>query len=190
MGSVGWIGTSFLMTRAKVTVTWDVYHRQSNDWLLAVGQSNLTSVRNVFKSVAKLHRGAFQSDATFDELRECAKRLSSLHTSGCPLWDILADDITAELELLPFHRPATEEEEHRAWDVASASLCSQPLGPELKSQRWWCFEYISRQMCGRRRQLQLLLLYVGVLRKWWSQGRSPLLRQAVAADTEGLVGVA
>eukprot|EP00971_Amphidinium_carterae_P276856 5494429-Amphidinium_carterae.3 len=185
-GPTGWPASVYLAARGRITVTPDTFHRQHNDWLLAIGHSGLVDVRNAYKPLGKLRRAPWSSEGHHEELIATAKHFFATHTVGHPLVQWLLDDLSAEMGCSRESRGLTPEEELDLFKQLGHELCKEPLGAELKSSRWFNYECVARHSSKHKCRTLLLLLVLGIRRKWWSTLCCPLVRARCAEKDDGM----
>eukprot|EP00971_Amphidinium_carterae_P328760 6460802-Amphidinium_carterae.2 len=185
-GPTGFPGMIYLASRGRMSVTCDHFHRMHNDWLLGVGHSGLVAIRNAFKAVGKMRRAPWGSEGHHAELLATAEQYFATHTSGHPHFQWLLEELGAETGCLPVSRAMIADDEANMFAAIKLDLCREPLGAELKSSRWFNYESVARHCMRRRWRTVLLLLQLGVRRKWWSNLGCPLVSAAVAPADDGL----
>eukprot|EP00971_Amphidinium_carterae_P139517 2764327-Amphidinium_carterae.1 len=176
-GSVGWAGLQYACTKLRITLTGDVFHRRHNDFLLALGDAECVNLRLAFKTLCRLQRAPWGSDANLAEMRSCARHLFELHTPGHPVFQWLLQDIAREVGAEHKDRELSAAEELQVWESLKGELMSQPLGPECTTTRWFNFEVVSRHLAKRRHRTQLVLIVLGMLRGWWTPSTCPLVQE-------------
>lgn len=179
-GSCGLPAMQFLLYHEglRMTVTWDMFHRWHNDWLDSVATAGLTINRLEYASVCKLRQGPWSGQANTSILSSAAKEMSSLWDEHNLVFQLLYEDICAESEFLS-NLPGIGSPEHikAAWAWACNTLMATGCGRNTKTSRWWAWEQDSRTACRRRYLDILVLVFIGMRRRWWPErGENPLIK--------------
>eukprot|EP00971_Amphidinium_carterae_P168835 3344969-Amphidinium_carterae.1 len=169
-----------------MTSTPDLFHRVCNDFNLGVGAAGLVRVKQAFRPLGKLYRGAFQTDANYGELMTAAKHLKMSQTSGFVLFQLLCQDLAVEAGLIKEGETVGIDKEPEVWTAVVDRLLREPLGPEMKTSRWWSAEKAGQHFGSFRTHLLFLLTYVGCLRQWWKCGSCPLVSQPEQKSDSGV----
>ena len=101
---------------------------------------------------------------------------------SCPIFNHLYPSIALEMGIPP-HEHGDEDVIVKVWQHAKAVMTTKGKGENMKRDRWWSFETTSRQFFGTASMTYMVLLYMGMRRKWWpSLESTPLLDNDIPAE--------
>eukprot|EP00971_Amphidinium_carterae_P348824 6490690-Amphidinium_carterae.2 len=162
-------------TRLRLVAVPDVFHRLSNDWLQSLTVCDLTGLRFELRALARLKYGSWQSCSNLSLLQGVGKDLSEVHTSAHPVFQVLLEGLAKECGF-SVHEQLGIRETELVWERLVQSMEKLHLGERTEFQRWFSFERTGRSILGQRHLLQLLLVHLGMQRRWWSDvSKSPLI---------------
>eukprot|EP00971_Amphidinium_carterae_P213177 4230939-Amphidinium_carterae.1 len=173
----------------RATLGSDPPHRLHNDVLLSMTGCGYQCRRRVWRKVTKFKRGPWTGQAHRSVLKGAAEEFFEIHTVDSCLWVLLVDDIIDSRPEWKFHpERGSESMQLGVWNQLRNELKSPDVGDDSKPARWFSLEYTSRELLKRRAELLLILLYVGLRRKWWkSWDESPLDGRWVVGEGSGSV---
>ena len=128
-GPVGWPSAMYSLCRLLCSVTPDIFHRLHNDMLLSVAQNGLLPLRRSFRSLLKMLRGGFSSDATLHGIRKTVRELREMHHAPSTFFELIGEPIIMELMPEMGPGPPAVEQESMAWQRFLENMGEHHLGP-------------------------------------------------------------
>ena len=180
MGPVGAYAVQYLLCRlgARATCAWDLLHRLQSNLHRAQQAAGLNLVRFSMQVVLNIRKGPFApGGANCWLLKEAAQEFFQTCTSSNALFQLLYSDLAAcaGIRDAEYGSPTHEQ---KLWAWCQHQLLEKAgESDEVKLSRWWSFEIRSRQGHARWAVDLMLLLWVGMQRRWWrTPGACPLYR--------------
>ena len=194
-GPIGPAAISFMRSHLslRMSVTFDLYHRAINDWLGGISDSNLLVLRWEHRALVKMREGPFSTHSNHSLMGSIAHEFFQVFDEGCELFTILYDNIVSEDEELR-RDPDIGQASHycRTWEKCKSTLTSRGAGQTPSMSRWWSYETAGRIFSRQRSMTLMVLLWLGLRRKWFKHATDPLLGFQPGAldidDNEALPG--
>jgi len=187
MGSGSWHGSVFAIQSLGIrgSLSWDRFHRHQCDLAEATARSGLSIIRLEMTAVLGLRRAPWGKEGNHDVLVNAAKEMFDVLDSSNELLQVFFSDICADLDDHPVDE-GSEEHYKRLWERCRECLTNAGVGHAPKRSRWWSVETLARQRRSTRSMLLMLLIFVGVRRKWWRRlSETPLFDRSDKPLEEG-----
>lgn len=139
-----------------------------------------------FQQVNQLRKGPFKiGGQSWCVLRSAAEDFFSSTDHRNSIFELLYGEI---LKDGGFDDPDAASDEHmrKVFEWCKVSLLSHGEGSDVKLSRWWAFEQTSREACRTKSLDLMLLIWLGVARKWWANpSQCPLFTQGEIVPDSG-----
>eukprot|EP00971_Amphidinium_carterae_P092110 1823876-Amphidinium_carterae.1 len=175
MGAYIWLKTGL---RLRCSLSFDVFHRLSNDWRSGNKSGSLNLLMLEFKIFTSMRHGPWNRQGTHQLMKELAEEYFTLSGEGVddPLFHLMCDNILLDNPGLA-SAPNAGSPEHilEVWHWSKAQMLGTGIGERDDLSRWWAWEQQSRRVRPVRSLTLMLLCYLGMKRKWWKTAAEPLL---------------
>ena len=172
--------------RLRGTISWDIFHRLSCDAQDACNESGLTIIKLEMASVLGLRRGPWGKEGNHEALVGAAREMfQRLGAEQNPLLEFFYEQICEDLSDKPLDQGSPQHYE-KIWALCRKHLLDEAvIGHAPKQSRWWSVESLARRQKQLRSMTLMLLVYVGIKRKWWKElDTCPLFTGAVGESGE------
>ena len=177
-GPVGGAALSFMRAHLslRMSVTYDLYHRVINDWLGGISESNLVVLRWEHRALVRMREGPFATHSNHSLLGHIALEFFEVFDEECELFTILYDKIVAEdAELRADADVGQASHYSKTWQKCKSMLTTRVAGETPSMSRWWSYETAGRIFSRQRSMTLMVLLWLGLRRKWFKHATDPLL---------------
>ena len=167
-GSIGWVGQQWLFLKAGLRGSGqeDDWHRRSNDAKLALVSSNLWLVVLQWCTVMNMLVGPWNGNAFYSYLKGALADDDNLPVMR-HFYTLLYDDICADHGEFGVTFGSDEHFEHKFGQFRKLPLL-QKKGSRVRMLRWFAWFRRARDYAPNLNELLVVLLTVGLKRKWWA----------------------
>eukprot|EP00971_Amphidinium_carterae_P339321 6477055-Amphidinium_carterae.1 len=175
MGAYLWMKTGL---RLRCSLSFDLFHRVSNDWRSGNKTGSLNLLMLEFKTYTGMRHGPWKREGTHQLLQELAREYFALSGEGVadPLFHLMYDSILGDNpELASAPHAGSPEHIQEVWEWSKVQMLGAGIGERDDLSRWWAWEQQSRRVRPLRSLTLMLLCYLGMKRKWWRSAAEPLM---------------